>query len=76
MRLDETRQRIAELQKQLDQNAIKQTLKTECQSVVPIPPAFGMAAKRTFSNLEGPKKDAQPVAVNCVAFNPNEAFND
>lgn len=78
------RAKIAEYQQLIDQNQVKQTLKSEAANVAPIPSLFTMPLKKTIANKDGNashsgKKggasgpDGAPseptVPINCVSFN-------
>ena len=85
LRLEEVKQKIADLQKQIDQNEVKKTLKEECPHEIPIPSVFNMIPKKTLMNRDGSSSmngkktgvvDEPIVPINCVTFNQNEQFVD
>ncbi|TNV80634.1 hypothetical protein FGO68_gene9947 [Halteria grandinella] len=86
------RNTIADYQRLIDQNQVKQTLKSESTNVAPIPSLFTMPLKKTILNKDGnashsgKKASSQggeggahsepTVPINCVAFNQNEKYAD
>lgn len=53
IRLEEIRQKIADIQRQIDQNDVKKTLKEVCPHEIPIPSTFQMLPKKTLYNKDG-----------------------